>query len=387
MMDLEDFEGLKAYLGFDAQGASALRRFQPRAERLFATAVDDFYEAIERDHEARKVIAGGESQVVRLKGTLTTWLRSVFSGVYDQAFLERHSKIGQTHVRIGLPQRFMFSAMARLRCHLAGGIAQELGHEPAFAAETTRAMHQLLDLELAIMLESYSDQWATRLRAQERLATIGELAATVGHELRNPLGTMEFSQYLMGQQLAKLGISDPTLENHRTKIATQIERCNQTITRLLDLAREQPPLARPTPLADLVEKTVAELSLDRLLKVEVHVSRALSPTLDETQFSLVLANLLRNCREAAPHGVSVNITAEELPNGFEIAVSDDGPGIRASDQSRVFDALYTTRSQGTGLGLALCRRIVEAHGGTIRIAPGDVGARFVIWLPKQEEHG
>ena len=94
-------------------------------------------------------------------------------------------------------------------------------------------------------------------------------------------------------------------------------------------------------------------------------------------------NLFMNAAQAMPGGGRIEVAAEALPSraAASIRVHDDGPGIPAEVRPRIFEALFTTKAKGSGLGLALCRRIVEAHGGSIQLAPSDAGAAFVLVLP------
>ena len=114
------------------------------------------------------------------------------------------------------------------------------------AAQALVAMHQIMDIELAIMLETYREDLLVQATAgAERLATIGQFAAGIGHELRNPLGVMESSVFLLRQRLSQAPM-DPKVERHLDKIENEVKRSNKTINDLLELARNRPPNpARP----------------------------------------------------------------------------------------------------------------------------------------------
>lgn len=385
-MNLELLRSIRDYIQLDERCATVVSEFRPLAEPHFAAVVDDFYATIEAHPEARLVITGGREQVERLKGSLTHWLGSLLSGRYDQEYLDRHARIGRVHVRIGLPQHLMFTAMCRVRVYLARIAAQVLGHDPTLENEVTTAVHKLLDLELAIMLDSYREDLSERQRAHERLATIGELAASVGHELRNPLGTMESSLYLMGRLFDKHAITDPQVHKHLQKVARQVELCNDTITRLLDLARDRPPRREHVLLRDALGDTLARLELPPTTRISLDVDAELQVWMDPAQIGLVLVNLIRNAGEASPEGVHVTIDAQAESGGVSIFVRDDGPGIPEQVQPHVFRALFTTRSQGTGLGLALATRIIEAHSGELTLEKTAAGTVFRVWLPAPEQN-
>lgn len=384
-MNLALLHSIRDYIDLDERSAELVAAFRPLAEPHFKAVVDDFYATIEAHAEARLVITGGREQVERLKGSLTIWLGSLLSGRYDQEYLDRHARIGRVHVRIGLPQHLMFTAMSRVRVCLTRIAALVLADDVAHQREVTTAIHKLLDLDLAIMLDSYREDLSERQRTHERLATIGELAASVGHELRNPLGTMESSLYLMERLFDKLGIVDPQVHKHLQKVARQVEQCNDTITRLLDLARDRPPRREHLKLKSVLSDTIARMGLSATTQVSLAVDDELRVWMDPSQIGLVVANLIRNAGEASPDGVNVAIHANAESGGVAIFVGDDGPGIPEQVRPHVFRALFTTRSQGTGLGLALATRIVEAHSGELTLEKTSQGTVFRVWLPSPEQ--
>lgn len=377
------FESIKRYVELDARKARILQDFAGDAAASFDELVDDFYAAIDADREAREVITGGRQQVARLKGTLKQWLTSLMSGVYDQEYYERRSRIGHVHVRIGLPQRFMLTAMSRVRTQLHR-VADEVCSDSVRVREVKNALNTVLDVELAIMLETYREDLAQQQRARERLATIGELAASVAHELRNPLGTVETSLFLMNQRLQTLEVSDSQIEKHRDKIARQVTHCSDTIARLLALTRDQPISVERGRLRELVDSTLEHLHTSKTTHFEVDIDPALEIDADPGQLGLLIANLVRNSEEAAPEGVTVAFSSARDGGGTVLFVTDDGPGVPESARHRLFDALFTTKANGTGLGMALAMRIVAAHHGEIRLENSDSGARFRIWLPTLE---
>lgn len=377
--DAGAFESLKAYVGFDASSAATLRELYPVVIPNAPAIVDDFYAAIEAHPEARQVITGGKAQIARLKHTLGAWLESVLKGPHDAEYLAAHARIGRVHVRIALPQKFMFSAMNRIRAGLLEIVYH--GYPADRALQAARAINAILDLELAIMLETYRESSADKVRSSERLATIGQLAATIGHELRNPLGIVESSLFLIRQRLTALGVQDGHIDKHRDRIVGQIRLCNKTITNLLDLARDRPPAPRRLVLSSLLEHAVEQSGVRPATEVVVQVPEALGIDVDPDDFMHVLVNLLLNASHAQNGTGRVVVRAACSKGGVELTVADDGPGVPPEIRGRIFDALFTTKARGTGLGLALCQRIIQAHGGEISLEPTTQGARFRIWFP------
>jgi signal transduction histidine kinase len=385
-MDLERFESMKRYVGFDEAAAIRLRLFHPLAEPSFVEVVDDFYETIRQHPDASAAVTGGPPQVERLKRTLVQWLHSLLLGPHDEAYLAAHSRIGKVHVRINLPQQFMFTAMNRMRGGLVQ-IATEQIDGDSERASTVLAVHQMLDLELAIMLDTYREHWMDRVRVNERLATIGQLAASIGHELRNPLGIVQSSLFLIDQRKQKLGLTDDVLEKHHQRINAQVDACGRTISSLLDLARETPPRRTHLRALDLAESAIAGMNIPSEVAVRLTIPDDLTLFVDGSQLRQVLLNLFGNAVQALSQGGTIALSAKRIVGGVEFILADDGPGISDDVADRVFEVLFTTRATGTGLGLALCRKIVRAHHGELELLRTQGGASFRIWLPDEGDLG
>ena len=383
------FDNLKRYVGFTAESSSLLLGFRPVARPQFVSIVDDFYGAIDADPKARAVISGGAPQIERLKKTLIEWVDSMLLGPHDEAYYERRARIGRMHVRIGLPQAFMFTAMNRIRVRLGDVLQQELVDEPLILRETTTALHQILDLELAIMLETYREDLELKSRAAERLATIGQFSAGIAHELRNPLAVIESSLFLVRKNLEPQAGSIPGVAKHLDRIGGEVARATRTIDSLLDLARRQPPRRQRTELRELIETAVQAIGLPAMVRITVTATPAdLTAEVDPDQIRQVLTNLFMNSAQAMPQGGHIEVVAEKVaPSAARLRIRDDGPGIAEEARHRLFEALFTTKAKGSGLGLALCRRIMEAHGGTIDLEPTDSGASFVLTLPDAKNAG
>ena len=172
------FAELKRYVGFTAADAGLLRGFRGAAEPHFERIAQEFYDRIRRHEEAHAVFTG-EAQIARLQRSLVRWLERVFSGTYDEAYFAETTAIGRVHVKVGLPQRYMFTAMALIRSSLM----QLAGADGAVCG----AICRLLDLELAIMLESYSDDWISRIQHVERMEkeALGRSLAVTQHRYVN----------------------------------------------------------------------------------------------------------------------------------------------------------------------------------------------------------
>jgi two-component system sensor histidine kinase HydH len=380
-MEASFFDSLKRYVGFTEESAAALRELYPLAAPHFTRIVDDFYAAIEAHPGARAAITGGEAQIGRLKQTLIRWLETMLTGPHDEAYFEMRARIGRVHVRINLPQSYMFTAMNRIRIHLLNVLHERLIDRAQDFKRLSTALHQIIDLELAIMLETYREDLAAKNRTAERLATIGEFAASLGHELRNPLGVIESSVYLLRQYLGPAAITNLNVAKHLDRIAGEATRSNKTIQDLLDLAQSRRPRRTPVLLRPIVQSALDVAALPEGVQVSAAIPADLAVSMDPDQLRQVLCNLFSNAREAMNGVGNVRIESEAVADGVRLRVSDDGPGVQTDIRLRIFEALFTTKARGNGLGLGLCRRIMAAHGGTIELESTEGPATFILWIP------
>lgn len=226
-----------------------------------------------------------------------------------------------------------------------------------------------------------------RLHRAERLAAVGQLAAGVAHEIRNPLTAIRSTvQYLQH--------SFPAGEPRRELVAEllgEVDRINSTVGGLLSLSRAGE--LRPVPF-DLCEplRGVVALLAARAEEQGVTIAASLPPEPlavrgDPGQLKQVFLNLVLNAVQAIPGGGEVRVEAGEgpAPGWAQVKILDDGPGIPEAELRRIFDPFYTTKSEGTGLGLAICHGIVEQHQGEIQIESVEgTGTTVTVRLPAAE---
>ena len=374
-------DNVKDYVGFDDAASAALREAHPLIAPHFGAIIDDFYATIEAHPNARAAITGGAAQIARLKQSLLRWIADLFLGPHDEAYFERRARIGRVHVQINLPQMYMLTAMDRIRLRSVDALRDTPGIEPHVLRRMLAAMHQILDIELAIMLETYRDDLLAKNRTAERLATIGQFAAGIGHELRNPLGVVESSAFLVSRRLEQLQVSDASVSRHMQKITSEVQRSGRTINDLLELARSRPPNRRVVDCRDFVAQSVPLANLSTSVEVFNEIPLGLPLDADPDQLARVLTNLLINGSQAMNGKGQIWIDAQREGSVTILRVRDDGPGIPTTLREQVFEALFTTKAKGSGLGLALCRRIAEAHGGSVTLNPTEGGAAFQISIP------
>jgi two-component system sensor histidine kinase HydH len=236
--------------------------------------------------------------------------------------------------------------------------------------------------EIERVVERLQQREREVLRA-EQLAAVGQVAAGVAHELRNPLTSVKMlvQTGLEGTPPVGLPPDDLAIIEHEVR---RMEACIQTF---LDFAR--PPHAEPrrTDLLGVVRRAVALVDgRARRQKVRCVVDLPPGPIereIDANQIQQVLVNLLLNALDALPQGGTVRLEVRAAADAeVEVRVRDDGPGIAPEVQKRLFEPFLSTKETGLGLGLSICRRLVEAHGGAIHGANSpEGGAVFTFTLP------
>jgi signal transduction histidine kinase len=377
------FEDVKSYVGFSDNDARLLRELSEIAAPHFERMTDHFYECVEANPRAHAIITGPE-QADKLKRTLQHWLRAGLEGPHDESFIEQRWHIGRRHLQLELPQRYMVAAINVVRVDYHTLIEQQYGDAIVHRVATHAAIDKLLDLELAIIVESYLEDSNERCRRRERLASIGQLAGNVAHELRNPLGIIESSVYLLRKQADATEYS----RKHLDRIAKQVDTCGAIIHNLLELARNRTPRREPIAVDDLFESVLRAISVPSHIAVERNIEPGLTARADPALLGHALSNLIHNAVEAYDGGTgTIHLTASRGDDGgIVIEVRDDGPGFDPTVLSRVFEPLVTTRRDGVGLGLALVKNIAELHGGEARADnPDSGGARVSLRLPLDAE--
>jgi len=207
-----------------------------------------------------------------------------------------------------------------------------------------------------------------KVKRSEKLAAIGELAAGVAHEIRNPLSSIRgFAQFL------KHSLKDkPQEKEYAETMVSEVDRINRVVTDLLTFARPMAVEITPTDITELIEHTVRLVEADALsrnVNIQMNISDLTKLPLDANQITQALLNLLLNSLQSVPPKGNIEIGAElnASDSRLNLWVKDDGPGIPGNLIEKIFEPFYTTREKGTGLGLAIVHKIVENHNGEIRV--------------------
>lgn len=225
-------------------------------------------------------------------------------------------------------------------------------------------------------ISRHAEKASLQLEHDRQLKVLGEMSAVLGHEIRNPLASLKGHVQLL---LEKLPGDHPGRRGAEVVLRETI-RLEELSRHVLEFARTgsvQCEAANPTAMV----RTAVESAGGGDIQVRVCGAPQAWP-LDSRRMEEVLVNLLRNAREASPSGQAIEVKVEGQPDNLVIEVRDRGEGLVPGEEERVFEPFYTRRAKGTGLGLALARRIVEGHGGKITAHNHpDGGAVFTVRLP------
>ena len=224
-----------------------------------------------------------------------------------------------------------------------------------------------------------------RVTRSERLAALGELAAGVAHEIRNPLSSIKgFAQFFL-----KKNPRESTDHKYSEVMLQEVERLDRVISSLLDYAKPKDPIKARTSLAAIIRRSIELVQDDaqaKKVQVIAEIADALPPLLvDKDQITQVVLNMALNGLDAMQKGGRLVFRCFQERKSIIVEIEDTGHGIPADELPRIFNPFYTTKQTGTGLGLALAHRIIENHAGTLSVkATGPTGTTFRIVLPRAE---
>jgi two-component system sensor histidine kinase HydH len=237
----------------------------------------------------------------------------------------------------------------------------------AFAIAWWRSAHRLAAVE-------------QRAGREQRLVALGSMSSVMAHELRNPLASLKGHAQLLVEDL-----EDDKQRKKAERVVSEAERLEQLTTSLLDFVRDGPIELTPVTPAQLVEHALEHLAKER---VKVELSKAPKALrIDGVRLARAVHNVIENALQATFAEESVELRIEHAKDETRIEVRDHGPGLTKGSEAQIFEPFITTRVRGTGLGLAVARRIAEQHGGTLTGENHPAGgALFRLSFPDQADH-
>jgi len=221
------------------------------------------------------------------------------------------------------------------------------------------------------------EETQAQLVRQEKMAAMGQLASTVGHELRNPLAVIMNVLYLL-ETIAGAEGSEAMLR-HLATAKRETSAATLIVADLLDYSAGRTPMRAPVQLADLVAEALTVVPPPTGIEVVQHVEPDIAIDADRDQMRQVLLNLITNGYDAMPGGGILDVSVRATGDSARITVSDTGMGMDEETQASIFTPFFTTKTRGIGLGLAVTKRVIEAHGGTISVqSTPSVGTSFTL---------
>jgi two-component system sensor histidine kinase HydH len=353
---------LELGLGFGAKApkripVAGIRALTERLERVASCALEE----VEREVEERSKGTPGDE------------------GLADESLLREAELLGPYRRGVVVSLRARGGELLGLLLVLDERVSD------AFSAED-RALLELLARQVSILIENSRSY--LQMQAQARLAALGQMAAGLAHEVKNPLSAIKGAAQLLGEPPGGQAL-DETSSEFLAIILEEVDRLDRVVASVLNYARPSQGDPGPIDVNAVVDQTLRLLSSDRDggCEYETALGSGLpSVRADAEQLRQVLLNLIRNAGQAMGGRGTITITtrsrAESADQSVEIAVTDRGPGITPEVRPHLFVPFFTTRAQGTGLGLAISERIVQEMGGRIEVLTAvGAGSTFSVQLP------
>lgn len=341
--------------------------------------------------DSRLVLAGlnraaEEITLLRQAEAVGRVVRDVFGEPNAEitALLSRTVESGRPHT--GFSSEFFRMDGMRVPVEISAAPIEDVGGDTVGASLVIREASRIKELE-------------EEVKKSERLAFLGTMAASVAHEVRNPLGGIKGASQLLMEEIAGLP-NEESLAEYLTVIVRQVDRLTGILDSLKGLSRPGTMVTGPVNLHSLLDEALT-LFAPEIKKQRLKVMRVYDPSVpevdgNEASLSGVFINLVKNAVEVMPKGGVLTLTTG-IPSDFlystiktdkgkktliAVKVSDTGPGIEAENISEIFNPFFSTKGGGLGLGLALSLKVIEEHGGTIKVdsTPGE-GASFTVYLP------
>ncbi|MFH1309285.1 MAG: ATP-binding protein [Candidatus Omnitrophota bacterium] len=216
----------------------------------------------------------------------------------------------------------------------------------------------------------------------ERLATIGKMAGMVSHEIRNPLAAIQNSVYFLNMKLKEN--MDEKVKKHLIILQEEVTACDKIIFDILGLTKIKPPVLERTDINKLLKDVIKKMKIPKNINIKTDFNRSIPEIMiDKSQVKLVIINILSNAVDAIGSASGeIIVGTSKKKKGVSVTFKDSGPGVSEKDINKIFDPLFSAKSKGIGLGLTICKNIVENHKGRIVVKNNEnKGALFVVDFP------
>lgn len=378
----------------------ALKNSESRYRTLFENARDALLVAdadtgiiLEVNRETERMLNKPRSEII---GMHQTELHSP-----DEA--EKYKKIFQTHVESGgypaMEAEVVTGEGRKIPVEITAVVMQtsdgkkiirgsfrDISERKKVERELKQAKATLEEwsLKLAERVKRHTEDMETareKLSRQQKLALIGQVVASISHELKTPATVVKNSIYFLRKQ----GVEKkcPDAASHFALLEKQVDSCMRIIDNILDFVKPREVIRHPVQIDKILSESIAQLEIPSNIELEIVIEENL-PFLeaDPVQIGQIFVNLIKNAVWAMPRGGNLKIEASKEKDDLVVEFADTGVGISSENLKLIFDPLFSTKPHGTGLGLTICRQIVDAHDGEIEAkSKTGKGSRFIIKLP------
>jgi signal transduction histidine kinase len=354
-------------------------------ERRAEALVEAFYQHLLAFEPVRHLLAEPKT-VERLKGIQRDYLRSLTAGARGREYLQQRQRIGRVHELLGLHPQWYLGAYGIYLDTLAAVVMDRFAADPDRACRAMGTLTKMMLLDAQIVLDAYfQTRQQKAVERTEHLAAVGELAASIAHEVRNPLAGMKGAIEVLRRSFAV----DERQREVMDELVAQIVRLENLVRDLLTFAHPSTLSRQRVQLHALLERAL-RLVRDEAGMNGIRVVRDFPPGTgavlgDAQQLEQVFLNLIHNAIQAMEDGGTLEVSTRAERDHVSISFRDTGKGIAPAVLPNIFQPFFTTKHRGSGLGLSIVRKIIEAHDGEIEVAsePG-VGTTATLTLPYHE---
>jgi PAS domain S-box-containing protein len=223
------------------------------------------------------------------------------------------------------------------------------------------------------------------LLKSEKMAVLGQAATMVGHDLRNPLQSIQNATYCIKKELSDTKATDPPLENsHRMLqlIENSIEYSNNIVLDLKDFSSERKPMISKVDVNEIVQDSLMSCKVPKNVKLTTDLPQLPPISIDKAMIKRIFVNIITNGIQSMPEGGTFKISTTKTESSVEVRFQDSGKGMTKETRKKLFTPFFTTKAQGMGMGLAICKKFIDLNGGSIEVDSKEgKGTTFTIKLP------
>lgn len=381
-----EFTERKRFSRLSDDDAKLLGELRPAFEREADRFVGEFYDHLLSTPALRPFLSD-PATVQRLKAAQKRYLISLTSGDYGEDYARSRLRIGQVHERIGMEPQWYLGTYSLYTDLLMPTLHDHFSDDPGKALRASAALSKLLLLDMQLALDAYYQiRHRREIQRSEQLAAVGELAASIAHEVRNPLAGMKGALQVLRTELSV----KPSNMEIVDELLAQIARLENLVRDLLTYARPSAIAVQGFDLHDMLDRLI-KMYKDEADAARITINRVYGPgtgrlVADPQQMEQVFFNLIHNAIQAMEEGGTLTVATQATRAVTVISFQDTGKGVPKDDMGRIFQPFFTTKHRGSGLGLPIVKKIIEAHGGFIDVnSTQGEGTAATISLPCTEE--